>query len=122
MILSSDRLQIVPVGALSEISNLLELLQLQLSKLRLNPDYLKRFAGALLNATQTHLNDLYKLLVEPIRELLGGSHLVIVPHGILHNLPFHALFDGRQYLIDEFTISYSPSASVYGLCDARRAR
>jgi CHAT domain-containing protein len=81
----------------------------------------KSFANALLNSTQTHLHDLYKLLVEPIRGLLAGSHLAIVPHGILHNLPFHALFDGRQYLIDEFTVSYAPSASVYSLCKARSA-
>jgi CHAT domain-containing protein len=37
----------------------------------------------------------------------------------LHRLPFQALFDGQQYLIDEFTISYAPSASVYAFCQAR---
>jgi len=37
----------------------------------------------------------------------------------LHRLPFQALFNGQEYLIDEFTISYAPSASTYALCQAR---
>ena len=31
-------------------------------------------------------------------------------------MPFHALFDGANFLMDDFTISYAPSASVYRLC------
>jgi CHAT domain-containing protein len=42
-----------------------------------------------------------------------------VPHGFLHYLPFHALFDGRQFLMDRLSISYAPSAAVYALCRAR---
>jgi CHAT domain-containing protein len=122
VLLSSDRFQIVPLGAHSQTSTLLELLQLQLSKFRLGSGYVTRFARVLLNAIQTHLHDVYKLLVEPIRDLLDGSHLVIAPHGILHSLPFQALFDGKRYLIDDFTISYAPSASVYSLCQARTAQ
>lgn len=120
--LSRDRLQIVPLGDLSRISTSLELLQLQLSKARLDREYLATFASALLNATQAHLQDLYKLLVEPLRESLVTSHLVIAPYGILHSLPFQALFDGKQYLIDDFTVSYAPSSSVYALCQGRSAR
>jgi CHAT domain-containing protein len=47
---------------------------------------------------------------------------VIVPHGNLHYVPFHALFDGRDYLLDRFEISYAPSAAVFGLCRAGRSR
>jgi CHAT domain-containing protein len=36
-------------------------------------------------------------------------------------MPFHALFDGERYLIDEFSVSYAPSASVYRLCQAKQA-
>ncbi len=46
--------------------------------------------------------------------------MVIVPHDLLHYLPFHALWDGARFLIDEFTISYAPSASVYRLCCLKR--
>jgi CHAT domain-containing protein len=42
--------------------------------------------------------------------------LVVVPHGLLHQIPFHALFDGERYLLERFEISYAPSARVYSLC------
>jgi CHAT domain-containing protein len=59
-------------------------------------------------------SDLYEMLIRPIeREISGMKHLVIVPHGMLHYLPFQALLskEGR-YLIESFTISYLPSATV----------
>jgi CHAT domain-containing protein len=119
MLLSHDQLCIVPLGEVSQIAILLEFLQLQLSKLQLDHTYVATFANALLNAARTHLQELYKTLIEPIRGLLAARHLVVAPHGILHSLPFHALYDGSQYLIDEFTVSYAPSASAYALCQAR---
>jgi len=39
------------------------------------------------------------------RSAAAGAHLVVVPHDVLHFLPFHALFDGERYLI---TSSRSP--------------
>jgi CHAT domain-containing protein len=47
---------------------------------------------------------------------------VIVPHGFLHYIPFHALFDGSRFLVDQFTISYSLSASLYFLCSTKKHR
>ena len=44
-----------------------------------------------------------------------------MPHDVLHFLPFHALFDGERFLIDEFTLSYAPSSSVYRLCRTKQA-
>jgi len=40
---------------------------------------------------------------------------------VLHHIPFHALFDGSGYLIDKHTVSYAPSASVYALCQEKKA-
>ena len=121
LVLSRDSLQVVRLGKVSRISTLSELLQLQLAKMKLNPAYVTMFAGILLSTTQAHLHELYQLLIEPIRPHLTASHLVIAPHGMLHNLPFQALFDGKQYLIDEFSVSYVPSASVFTLCHTRCA-
>ena len=72
-------------------------------------------------ATEAHLRALYAALIAPIRDRLQAAHLVVVPHDVLHALPFHALFDGARFLIDDFTISYAPSASVYRLCRAKPA-
>jgi CHAT domain-containing protein len=38
--------------------------------------------------------------------------LGIVPHGLLHEVPFQALFDGNRYLIDRFELIYAPSATL----------
>jgi CHAT domain-containing protein len=35
-----------------------------------------------------------------------------VPHGLLHEVPFQALFDGERYLIDRFELAYAPSLTL----------
>jgi CHAT domain-containing protein len=119
VLLSQDQLEIVPLANLSEITTLLQSLEFQLSKPRLGPEYARSFAGILLKSICIHLDTLYRILIEPIRKRLNARHLVIAPHGVLHHLPFQALFNGQHYLVDEFTISYAPSASIYALCHAR---
>lgn len=59
------------------------------------------------------LKVLYKALIAPIRSELKTARLVVVPHGVLHDLPFAALTsDGRHFLADDYLISYSPSVST----------
>ena len=67
------------------------------------------------------MKELYDELIAPISPRLKASHLIFVPHGLLHYVPFHALFDGSQHLIDRHTVSYSPSASIFALCQSRTA-
>jgi len=55
---------------------------------------------------------LYKLIIEPLKPHLIKSHLVIIPHQELHYLPFAALTDGSHYLVDDYSITYLPSASA----------
>lgn len=69
---------------------------------------------------------LYDLLILPFEyELAGIQHMVIVPHGILHYLPFAALRrEDGAWVIDRWSISLAPSATVLGYCldkgDTRR--
>ena len=60
------------------------------------------------------LTDLYEILIKPVeKELAGKKHLVVVPHGMLHYLPFQALRNQEgRYLIESYTVSYLPSSSV----------
>jgi CHAT domain-containing protein len=60
--------------------------------------------------------DLYQKLIAPLRGHLHHRRLILVPHGELHYLPFAALHDPQSghYLIEDFTLSYAPSASVIG--------
>lgn len=114
-------LEIIPVAAAQRVEQVWRMLQFQLSKFRLGPDYIHQFHEQLLEATQSRLRELYMELVAPIRSKLRGKHVIMVPHEMLHQVPFHALFDGSQYLMDSFTISYAPSASIYVQCRQKKA-
>jgi CHAT domain-containing protein len=119
-LLSRDRLRMLPLAPSSRVRDLIRLLQFQLAKFRLGPEYQRTFSGAMLSATLAHLEALHRELIEPLKPLFGSAeHLLIAPHGFLHNCPFHALRSGSRYLLDDFTISYTPSASVFALCRAR---
>jgi CHAT domain-containing protein len=56
---------------------------------------------------------LYQELIQPILPHASGKELIIVPHDVLHYLPFHALRspEGR-YLIEQYPIYYLSSASL----------
>ena len=121
-VLRQKDLDIVPLGPIERVRNRLRLLQFQLSKFRLGPEFVGAVGAQMQGATQMHLRELYDLLIAPVRDRLQARHIVVVPHDVLHFLPFHALFDGQRYLIDEFSVSFAPSASVYRLCWAKRPR
>jgi CHAT domain-containing protein len=118
-VLTRDKLHICPVTVQSRIQKLLQYLQFQMSKFRLDPEYVATFSQPMLESTQAHLKSLYQELIAPVRHLLDVRHIVFVQHGLLHYVPFHALHDGESYLIDRFSISYAPSASVYAHCQTK---
>ncbi len=105
----------VPVSTKTHLRRLVQGLHLQLSKFRLGGDYLREFGDVLRESVEGHLKELYADLVAPVSPLLGSGHLVVIPHGILHGLPFHALHDGAAHIIERRTLSYAPSASIYSL-------
>jgi CHAT domain-containing protein len=119
MVVTRDRVELVQLGRVDALEQIMQRLRFQMAKLRLGPDYVATMEEALLRATQNHLLEMYQHVLEPLRSQLRTAHLVIVPHGCLHHLPFQALFDGQNYLVDEFAISYAPSASIYTACERR---
>jgi CHAT domain-containing protein/Tfp pilus assembly protein PilF len=70
----------------------------------------RRFAS-LKNPLPKNLQQLYEWLIVPLKPYLKTPQLAIVPHGVLHYLPFAALTDGNSYLCDDYTITTLPSAS-----------
>lgn len=111
--------QVFPLAEAGQVREELRMLQLQLAKFRLGEEYIRPLRGMLLEATEFHLRNLHALLIAPIRLHLKAGHLIVVPHSFLHYLPFHALNDGQRALIDDFTVSYAPSASVFLLCQEK---
>ena len=55
----------------------------------------------------------YAALFAPLRDKIHTTRLMIVPHAELHYVPFAALRDPRgQYLVQDYTITYLPSANT----------
>jgi CHAT domain-containing protein len=109
----------VLTGAVPEIERLLR-------TFRLNLDATERTAAdqhaGLMGQVRTILGRLYTRLLSGVDDLASLRSLVIVPHGLLHYLPFHALWDGDRYLVERCAVSYAPSATLYGVCRARAGR
>ncbi len=63
---------------------------------------------------------LHARLIAPLA-LPARGKLLIVPHGILHYLPFNALAGGKDYLLDRYSIRLLPSASVLSFLNQRKA-
>jgi CHAT domain-containing protein len=120
-VVTRETIEIVPLTMVSRVARLLHLLRFQLTRFRMGIGYTQGFEQPLLFATWSHLQTLYKELIAPLRAHLRAQHLIIVPHGPLHSLPFHALRNGEEYLGDAYTVSYAPSATVFGLCQQQAA-
>ena len=60
----------------------------------------------------TSLRQLHMWLIDPLRPYLNTPDLGIIPHDVLHYLPFAALTDGERYLNDDYALFILPSASV----------
>lgn len=109
------------LGPMAAVHEAWRLLQFQLSRHRLASQR-PPMASAGLDAVYAHLRRLGALLIDPIARHLGAaSHLVVVPHGVLHAIPVHALRDAQGWVLDRWSLSYAPSASVWHAC-ATRAR
>jgi hypothetical protein len=107
---------VVAVSSPSRVAPLVRMMQFQLSKFRLGPGYVDAFREPLERAMTNHLCALFQELLAPVWPAIRGRHLLIVPHGVLHYVPFHALFDGQRHVVDTSSVSYAPSASVYARC------
>ena len=118
-VLSQNNLTIEPVGSLAQAERSLQLLRFQLSKFQMGGDYTSHLEEPLLNATLGHLESLYDQLIRPLRSLLRVRHVVFVPHGPLHFLPFHALRNNGEFVGDCYSVSYAPSANIFAWCQRK---
>src|SRR6185503_3287582 len=71
-LLTRGDLKIIPLGSVSALRRLLQLLRFQLSKFRLGPEYVRTFSRQLLDATNAHLQVFYRQLIQPIEAHLTG--------------------------------------------------
>jgi CHAT domain-containing protein len=107
---------VVHVTTLAKVSESLRFFRFQLGRIQLSTHLGSGTAKEMYDSTVGHLAELYKELFDPVAEFIHTKHLVVVPHGNLHYLPFHALYTGDEFLLDLHDISYAPSATVFALC------
>jgi CHAT domain-containing protein len=120
-IASRDAIKVVrAMASKSDVERILAALRFQIEKFNYGADYVEAYFSQLKRATNERLVQLYKAVFAPLEAMLEGERLIVIPHGALHYVPFHALNDGSQYLIDRYEMSYAPSAAVLKLCRARR--
>lgn len=76
--------------------------------------------------TNSVLQELHKLLIEPIADLLPtdpNAHIIFIPQGELFLVPFPALQDTKgKYLIEKHTILTAPAIQVLDLTRQQRQR
>jgi CHAT domain-containing protein/tetratricopeptide (TPR) repeat protein len=103
---------------LSRVQRLVQLLWLNLGAVARSSA--NRVSSLAVNARGL-LRQLHELLVAPLADATARyPQLIVVPHGLLHYLPFHALHDGQSYLLERHTISYLPVASLLRYCQEAR--
>ena len=74
---------------------------------------------AMTDTGQSHAT-LYERLIKPFEKNIAGQNLVyIVPHGVLHYVPFQALQEGSspksgrpRYFIEKYEVAYTPSMTI----------
>jgi tetratricopeptide (TPR) repeat protein len=88
--------------------------------LRFQVDAMRSAAGSqgrhlpmLCERAQRRLAQLHALVWQPLAaDVAGHRHLFVVPHGVLHQLPFAALGDGSGALVDRHDLVMCASAAV----------
>lgn len=117
-VFDSRRLVAHRLGSIQRIAELVDRFRFQVSKFGLGSTYIQEHEGNLLLATQHALSELYSALIDPAAdELIDAARLIVIPHGVLHYLPFHALMDpSGTPLIERLEVTYAPSAGVLASC------
>jgi len=81
-----------------------------------NRDFILEHAEVVKKDQKDISKELYDLLISPVKNYITNKRVCIIPHNILHYLPFSALYDGSKYLVEDYAIFYSPSATVLKYC------
>ncbi len=111
------------LGQMPVIRQHLAALTIEWQRFQADPAFIQRHLPRLTRSVQQVLQALYQELMAPLHDLLADcSRLAIIPHGLLHHVPFAALYDGRAYLVDRVELCIAPSATVLNLSRQRPSR
>jgi len=114
LVVRSDGLHLfAPIAAIDDVEEIVEEVQFQLDRATGWAAADPAATAGLVDDIQRDLRDLHAIVLEPLASALRGvSRMIVVPHGALHAVPFHALHTGDGYLIEQMEVTSAPSASV----------
>jgi tetratricopeptide (TPR) repeat protein len=109
------------LGSVDKVVKLVDRFRFQVGKFGLGKEYVRDHGGSMLDNVNRLLEELYTALIGPgADDLVDARRLIVIPHGVLHYLPFHALIDpSGTPLVERVDIAYSPSATVLASCYER---
>jgi CHAT domain-containing protein len=91
-----------------------EHLRFQIDTLRFGAPALRRHATQMALRCQGQLQALHALVWQPLAHAVEAyQRVVVVPHRVLHYVPFAALHDGVTPLLDRHEISLAPSVGLW---------
>ncbi len=99
-----------------DVQNAVQQFHFQLGALRYNRERMIRHQATLLTRTNHHLALLYDQLLRPLAPHWGSRRLLVAPHRVLNYVPFHGLYDGAHYVVEEREVCYTPSAAILQHC------
>lgn len=102
----------------SAVTALIERLRAHFARYGLQPLHAHPHAAQLEATSRAYLRQLFEGLVAPLAASLP-RRLTVLPHGVLHYVPFHALLDGETFLAERLELAYAPSATLWSYCQAR---
>jgi len=105
-----------------EVIALLKDLRFQFDALRYGAKSLGKYAGELKKRADFYLQKLHEELIKPLEKYVGGKNLIVVPVGALHYVPFHALHNDKNYMIETRVVVYAPSATVWQFLASKPVR
>lgn len=111
VVVTRDRIRLVRGAPADAVQQAVERLRFQIDSLRYGAQSLRRHLPQLARRAQVHLRELNGLLLAPLALDPALRHLTIVPHRVLHYVPFAALGDGQPLLLDR-QVSVAPSAGL----------
>jgi CHAT domain-containing protein len=116
-VVSDTQVQVIrPLASTTALNELVTGLRFQIDTLRHGQRRLRTHAAQLTRRAQHYLGQLYDLLLRPLETLLTDRRLVVVAHGVLHYVPFHALYNGQNYVVEQREVCHVPSAALLLRC------
>ncbi|MEX1018334.1 MAG: CHAT domain-containing protein [Litorilinea sp.] len=136
-VLDAHRLHVArDLASVAAVQAWLARLEIQWARFRMGTPFVEAHLRRLEQSAQRVLGELYQLLWQPLETYLGRQvrPITLIPQGILHQVPFHALYAdadaadadpadinsaGADYLLARHTFTYAPSATVHLHCQTR---